>query len=129
VMWALHIILVSRAVRQVPVGQLAMGQFLVCGALNLLTGLVTDPGGLAALRISWLAILYSGVFPIALGFTLQIVGQKSAPASDAAIIMSLEAVFGAVFGVLFLAETLAPIQILGCVLMLAAMILAQVKQN
>jgi drug/metabolite transporter (DMT)-like permease len=127
VMWALHIIFVGRAVERMPVRQLALGQFLVCGVLSLLTGLLVDPAGLSGLRTSWQAVLYSGVFPIALGFTLQALGQKFAPPADAAIILSMEAVTGALFGVFLLGESLSPLQILGCALMLSAMILAQVK--
>ena len=58
-------------------------------------------------------------------FTLQIVGQKYAEPSQAAIIMSFEAVFGAVSSWLILGETMAPLQILGCLLMLTGMIVTQ----
>jgi drug/metabolite transporter (DMT)-like permease len=53
------------------------------------------------------------------------VGQRVAPAADAAIILSLEAVFAAAFGWLLLGERLAAMQWLGCALMLAGMLLAQ----
>ena len=72
------------------------------------------------------AVIYSAVFSITIGFTLQAVGQKNAKASDAAIILSLEAVFGALFGYILLHETLSGQQIAGCALMLTAMILSQI---
>jgi drug/metabolite transporter (DMT)-like permease len=75
------------------------------------------------------AILYTGIFSIAVGFTLQVIAQKHTPTNDAAIIMSLEAVFAVLFGWLFLHEILLPIQIAGCGLILAAVILVQVKNG
>ena len=75
------------------------------------------------------AILYTGAFSIAIGFTLQVIAQKHTPANDAAIIMSLEAVFAVFFGWLFLHEILLPVQIMGCALILAAVMLVQVKNG
>jgi len=75
------------------------------------------------------AILYTGVFSIAVGFTLQVLAQKHTPTNDAALIMSLESVFAVAFGWLFLRETLLPVQILGCVLILAAVVLVQIRNG
>jgi drug/metabolite transporter (DMT)-like permease len=121
------VILVGWLARRMDVYAFAFGQFVVCGLLNLAVGLVTAPAGLDALPDLWMAVLYSGIVPIGLGFTLQAVGQVHAPAVDAAIVLNMEAVFGALFGVLFLSEKLAPQQIAGCALIFTAMLLAQVK--
>ncbi len=127
-MWALHIILVGRlAGRGVDVLALSLVQFVTCGVLNLGLALAIDPQGLGSLAASWPVVLYSGLLPIGLGFTLQIAGQKHAPPVDAAIILSMEAVFATLFGFLYLRETLAPQQLFGCALILAAMILSQLK--
>jgi drug/metabolite transporter (DMT)-like permease len=125
VFWALHVILVGWLSRRMDSFPFAFGQFLVCGVLDMATGLVLAPGGLAAVPGVWTALLYSGVFSVGLGYTLQVVGQKHAPAVDAAIILNMEAVFGALFGVLLLQEMLALQQIAGCVLIFTAMLLAQ----
>jgi drug/metabolite transporter (DMT)-like permease len=74
-------------------------------------------------------IIYTGVFSIAIGFTLQVIAQKHTPANDAALILSLESVFAALFGWLFLREGLLPVQIAGCILILAAVVLVQVKNG
>lgn len=129
VLWACHVILVGRLADQgIDVLWFAVIQFAVCGALSMLLALVLDPPGAAAMSGSGLAILYSAVIPIGIGFTLQAVGQKGAPAVDAAIILSMEAVFGTLFGYLFLQELLSARQLLGCMLILVAMILAQFRQ-
>jgi len=64
---------------------------------------------------------------VAIGYTLQAVGQKHAPAADAAIILSLEAVFAALFGYWRLGESLLPRQLFGCVLIFAATVVVQFK--
>jgi len=69
------------------------------------------------------------VFSTAIGYTLQAVGQRHAPPADAAIILSLESVFAALFGYLFLTEWLTTVQILGCALIFGAVLLAQVKRK
>lgn len=128
VLWALHVILVGRlAARGADVMRFSVVQFATCGVLNLGFALVLYPGVFQTLVNSWLPVIYSALIPIALGFTLQIAGQKHAPAVDAAIILSTESVFAALFGYLFLAEVLTPRQLLGCVLILAAILLAQAR--
>ena len=74
---------------------------------------------------AWLAVLYVGIFSTGIGYTLQAVGQRHAPETDAAFILNLESVFAALFGFLLLGEVLQPIQILGCGLILLAVVLAQ----
>jgi len=71
------------------------------------------------------ALLYGGVVAVGIGYTLQVVAQKDAIASHAAIILSLEAVFAAIAGALLLGESLHLKGYLGCALMLAGMLLAQ----
>jgi drug/metabolite transporter (DMT)-like permease len=128
VLWALHVILVGRlASRGIDPLRFSVIQFATCGLLNLGLAVVLEPQGLLSMVTAWQVIFYSALIPIGLGFTLQIFGQKHAPAVDAAIILSMEAVFGTFFGYLFLGELLSPRQLLGCLLILAAMILAQIR--
>jgi drug/metabolite transporter (DMT)-like permease len=128
VMWALHVILVGRlAAKGADILWFSIVQFVTCGLLNMVLAFGLEPAGLPSLAASWPAIVYSAVLPIAIGFTLQIAGQKHAPPIDAAIILSTEAVFGTFFGYLLLNELLSPRQLFGCALILAAMILAQLK--
>lgn len=130
VLWALHVIFIGWLARRTRVLRLAVVQYIVCGLLNVVLGLAHGYEGAAFLwgvASAWWAILYAGVLSIGLGFTLQVVGQRRAPAADAAIIMSLEAVFAALFGWLLLGETLTAQQFLGCGLMFAGMLLAQVS--
>jgi drug/metabolite transporter (DMT)-like permease len=130
VLWALHVIVIGRLAGQgADVLWFSITQFGVCGLLNLLPALAVDPQGAGNLFTSWPVVVYAGLVPTAIGYTLQVAGQKHAPPVDAAIILSLEAVFGTLFGYLFLQELLSPRQLIGCALMLAAMILAQLRPS
>ena len=126
-MFALHVILIGILVQRVGVLQLAVSQYLVCGLFSLLVGLGLGGSSLSSLASVWWAIAYTGIFSVGLGYTLQARAQKVAPPADAAILLSLEAVFAALFGWLLLDERLNASQLLGCGLMLSAMILAQVS--
>jgi len=72
-------------------------------------------------------IAFLGIFPSGLAFLLQSVGQKYTSASLAAVILSLESVFGALAGAIVLHETMSPFAIVGCVIILAAVILSQLE--
>jgi drug/metabolite transporter (DMT)-like permease len=127
VLWAVHVIVVGKAALRLDLLAFSNGQFIVCALFNLLASLFFDLPTAAALDAAWLAILYAGVFPVAVGFTLQVVGQKHAPAADAALILSLESVSAAVFGFFLLGEGLAMAQVIGCGLILLAIVLVQLK--
>jgi drug/metabolite transporter (DMT)-like permease len=126
-LWAGHVVLLGRLPKDIDSYTFSIAQFLVCGALNLLVGLLFDPAGIRQVVLGWPAVLYAAAFPTAIGFTLQVFGQRGAPAADAAIVLSLETVFGALFGVLLFSEAFSPRQLLGCALILGAIVLCQVK--
>ena len=123
--WGAHVLLVGHfASRHDPL-QLAMIQFAVCALISLLLALLFEPIQLTAIIAALPALLYGGLFGVCVGFTLQVVAQKDAIASHAAIILSLEAVFAAIFGALLLGESLSLKGYFGCALMFAGMLLAQ----
>jgi drug/metabolite transporter (DMT)-like permease len=124
-LWALHVILIDRLVGRVDGLRLALIQYLVCGVLSTILGLLLEVHSLEGLRVAWWSVVYGGVVSVGIGYTLQVIGQKDAPPTDAAVMLSLEAVFAALFGWLLLRETLSPQQLLGCGFMLAGMLLAQ----
>jgi drug/metabolite transporter (DMT)-like permease len=134
VAWALHVTLVGLLAPRSDALALATLQFAVVAALTMLAMMTGLPGTspefrspdlLGGIGAGWAPIAYSGVAVIALAFTLQIFAQRHAPATHAAVLMSLEAVFGAVFGVMLLHERLTRGEILGCGLMFAGMLISQ----
>lgn len=124
-LYALHVILIGQMVRWADPLRLATVQFLACGLTNLPLGLTVGRASLIQLPSAWWAIVYTAVFSIGVGYTFQTIAQRHAPPTDAAVILSLEAVFAAVFGWLLLGEYLTFIQLVGCGLMLSGMLLAQ----
>ncbi|SNS14598.1 DMT family transporter [Pseudomonas segetis] len=123
--WGLHVLLVGFfATRHDPL-RLAIIQFITCAAISMILALIFEPFALDAIIAAAPAIIYGGIFGVAIGFTLQVVAQKHAIASHAAIILSLEAVFAAIAGAILLNETLHLRGYIGCTLMFAGMLLAQ----
>jgi len=124
--WALHVIVVSKAANQMNGLQFAAGQALICGLLNLAIVWGWPQGNwLTMSGTTLLATAYSAVFIVSLAFTLQVMGQRHAPPTDAAILFSTEAVFAALFGALLLGERPQPAQWLGAALIFAATLLSQ----
>jgi len=112
-------------VKRLNVVQLAVIQFAVCALLSYGAALATEPVSLAAIMRGIVPVVYGGLVSVGLGYTLQLVAQRDAVASHAAIILSLEAVFAALAGWLLLDEILGPRGLGGCALMLAGMLIAQ----
>ncbi|HEX7976063.1 MAG TPA: DMT family transporter [Anaerolineales bacterium] len=124
-LWTVHVLLIAWLVKRVDVLQISIAQSLVCGLINLALELLTARTLFAGIGAAWWTVAYTGLFSVALGYTLQAYGQKYAPPADAAILLSGEAVFAALFGWLLLGEALTALQLLGSALMLSGMILAQ----
>lgn len=128
--WAFHVISVGRYVRKVNPVTLSAIQFFVCGVLSLLFALILrEPISFELLKGAALPVAYGGFLSAGVGFTLQVVGQKGAKSSHAAIIMSLESVFGAIGGMLLLNEQMSVKGFLGCAMIFAGVIFSQIRKE
>ena len=123
--WATHVLVVGLFAKRHDPLRLAFLQFAICAVISLLLAVILEPITLAAIIQAGPAIIYGGAVAGGIGYTLQVVAQKHAIASHAAIIFSLEAVFAALAGSLFLDETLALRGYIGCALMFVGMLIAQ----
>ena len=123
--WAGHVLILSYLSPRTSPVRLAMMQFYVCGVLSLLTGLVLEPISVQGIMGAAIPILYGGVCSVGAGYTLQVVVQRKAHPSHAAILLSLESPFAAMGGWLLLEEVLSGRALVGCALMLAGMLLSQ----
>ncbi|MDO8698676.1 MAG: DMT family transporter, partial [Pseudomonas sp.] len=123
--WATHVLVVGVFAKRHDPLRLAFLQFAVCALISLALALVFEPIVLAAIIEAGPAIFYGGVIAGGIGYTLQVVAQKHAIASHAAIIFSLEAVFAALAGSLLLDESLQLRGYIGCALMFIGMLIAQ----
>lgn len=106
---------------------LAVIQFTICALLNLVIAFAIEPVNLPSIMHAWLPIAYGGILSVGIAYTLQVVAQKTAHPAYASIILSLEAVFAMLGGWLVLHEALTPRMLIGCMLMLAGMVVVQVR--
>jgi len=125
VLWAIHVAMVGHLAPKAEPIRLAFAQFVTVAVLAAIVTPFFEFVSLSSIFDAKLAIFYSGVFAIGLAFSLQVVAQRDAPPTHAAILMSLEALFAAITGWLILSEQLTPKELTGCGLMLAGMIASQ----
>jgi drug/metabolite transporter (DMT)-like permease len=124
--WAVHVLLVGQVANKLRGAYLlACGQFSICALASGLLGLATEPVTLAGLRSAAGAIAYTGLLSVGVGFTLQVIGQRHAQPADAAIILSSETVFAALFGAWFMGDRLNASGVMGCALILGCILLVQ----
>lgn len=125
--WSLHVVLLGKFAPTYDAVSFSSGQMLVCSALNFGATALFERGnvGLPAPLLG--AIFYTALISLGLGYTLQIWGQKHTPPTDAAILLSLESVFAVLGAWVWLGETLSPVQVIGCLVILAAVILSQAR--
>jgi len=124
---AFHVVVLEKFASRFEPMSFSMGQLVVCGLLSLGVGFAVESG----LVLNWqivFAIIFTAVFSPGLCYTLQVWAQRHTPAADAALILSLEAVFAVVCGWLLLGERLSAIQFTGCGLIFVAVLLSQIKE-
>tara|TARA_S200000501_G_scaffold231972_1_gene217579 strand:- start:331 stop:810 length:480 start_codon:yes stop_codon:yes gene_type:complete len=126
--WAMHVQIIGSATeRNLDPLKLALVQYLVCAGLNLGLCLALETFTFYEVQMASGAILYAGMVSVGIAFTLQVVAQKRVKPSQAAIVLNLEAVFAVLAGWLFFTELLSKRELLGCLLMLAGMMLSQLS--
>ena len=107
--------------------RLSRDMFLVCGLLGTVLSLFTETVTFSGIRHALVALLYAGILSGAVAYTLQILGQRDVPPALASLIMCLESVFSVIGGALLLGEHLSGRELWGCLIMFAAVVLAQLS--
>lgn len=135
VFWAGHILFIDRFVSEISPIRFSAWQFLVCGMLNLLFALFTEKPTVEGFRGAFWAILFCGILSVGVAYTLQVLGQRHADPTYAAIIFSTESVFATIGGILWnlvtpenlhVDQEILPVGYLGCVLIFAGIVLSQI---
>ncbi|MEI6347496.1 MAG: DMT family transporter [Bacteroidota bacterium] len=129
ILWAVHVLLTGYLSPKMNAIKLAQYQFFVCSILSLVVALFIEDIIFSKILLASTPILYGGLLSVGIAYTLQVVVQKTAHPTSAAIILSLESLFAVIGGWLFLNETLSLNAMIGCGLMLSGMIVAQIKRN
>ncbi len=128
--FAVQILCVDRYIDKVDGVKLSSIQFLVTGVLSRILMLIFEKPDLSAILAGWQPLLYLALLSSCVGYTLQIIGQKyaSSPAL-ASILMSMESVFAVIGGMIFLHAIPKVNEWIGCALMFAAIIIAQLPKD
>lgn len=125
--FAIHIMVVNHFTEKVSGTKLSCIQFLFAGALSSVLMFLFEEPHWADIGAAWLPICYAGILSCGVAYTFQIIGQRGTDPTIASLILSLESVVSVLAGWILLGETLSPREILGCVLMFGAIILAQIN--
>ncbi len=123
--WTAQILLIDRFASKVDLIELSAAQIFIVMILSFAAMFSFETPHLSAMLNAWFPILYGGVMSAGVAFTLQNYGQRYAEPATAAILMSFEAIFGALAGWFFLGEVMSSREIFGCVLMLIGMLATQ----
>lgn len=129
VAFSVQILLIDRHCAGLDGLKLNCIQALVAAVLSVPWALLTETVDASRIVSCWLPLGYAGVLSMGVAYTLQIVGQKRVAPSAAALLMSLESVFAALFGWLLLHETMTRAELLGCVLVFAAVVISQLPEK
>lgn len=120
-----HILAVDHFAPQVDCLAMSCIQFFVTAVLSAFAALLWESPTWAGVRAAAVPILYAGVLSGAVGYTLQILGQRDTDPTVASLIMCLESVFAVLAGWLLLGDMLSPRELAGCGAMLVGIVLAQ----
>ena len=127
VFWAVQILIIGFLSTRTDAIQLAFYQFVICSFLSFIAASITEITTLSRILEALIPILYAGICSVGIAYTLQIIAQRKAHPANAAIIMSLEAVFAVIGGWLILSESIPLRGLIGCAFMLTGMILSQIN--
>ncbi|WP_017416547.1 DMT family transporter [Clostridium tunisiense] len=127
IFWAVHILAIDNFTKRVNPLKLSFIQFATCSILSLITAFIFEDITISGISSAFIPIIYGGLLSVGVAYTLQVVAQKDAKPSHAAIILSMESVFGAIGGAVLLGESMSGRGYLGCALILAGILVSQIK--
>jgi len=127
--WAVHILLIDSFTKKIDPIKLSSIQFATCSILSLVMAIIFEDINMVDISAAIVPILYGGLLSVGVAYTLQVVAQKNAKPSHAAILLSMESVFGAIGGAMFLGERIGTRGLVGCALIFIAIIISQLKPS
>ena len=127
--FAIHILLIDYFSPKVNGVKMSCIQFFVAGIISVLPMAFFENPTINSILSAWAPILYAGVLFCGVAYTLQIVAQKNTDPTVASLLLSLESVFAVISGWLVLGESLSLKELIGCVLVFIAVILAQLPNK
>ena len=125
--WTAHVIIVDRIGKNLRSLHFAWGQFVVCAVLGLIGMFIFEEPTMSSILDAKWSILYCGVLSVGVAYTLQVIAQKRANPTFAAIVFSTEAVFSAVGGALFGIDSISVLGYIGCATIFVGIVLSQLN--
>lgn len=126
--FTVHILIIDHFSPKTDGVKMSCLQFLICGILSLPFVFIFETIEWANIVSCWLPILYAGVLSCSVAYTLQIIAQKRTEPTIASLILSLESAFALLAGIILLQEQVSLREAIGCLIMFAAIILAQLPR-
>ena len=127
--FSVHILAIDHYSVRVDGVKMACIQYFACAGLSLFPMLALEEVRPPALIPIWFELIYAGAFSCGIAFTLQIMAQKYTEPALASLLMSVEAVFALLAGLLLLGERLTRREWIGCLIMFAAILLSQMPKK
>ncbi len=129
IMFSFHILSIDHFASRTDPVRMSCIQFFMAGILSLFCALLFEKISWSGITSAYIPILYAGILSSGVAYTLQVVAQRDVHPVIASLIMSLESVFAAIGGWMLLHERLSNTEICGCVIIFAAVIVAQIPQK
>ena len=123
--WTAHVIVIDRMAKELRPLHFSLGQFAVCSVLGIITMFIFGEPTFSGIWEAKLHILYCGVLSVGVAYTLQVVAQRRAEPTFAAIVLSTESVFSAIGGAIFGVDRISALGYVGCAVMFAGIIVSQ----
>lgn len=127
--FSIHILVIDHFTQFNDGVKMSCIQFFVCGIICFVPMILFEHPQVSTILQAWQPILYAGVLSCGVAYTLQIIGQKGMNPTIASLILSLESVTSVIAGFLILHQNLSQREMIGCVLMFIAIILAQLPEK
>ena len=127
VCFAVHILVIDHFTAYCDGVKLSCLQFLFAGIISTICMFIFEDVDFAAIWGCILPLLYVGIFSCGVGYTLQILAQKDSNPTVVTILLSLESVFAVIAGAIILKQQMTVREYIGCAIMFAAVILAQIQ--
>ena len=127
VLWASHVLVISRIARLVSIVRVMTIQFVTVAVISGVLMLLYESWTINDLARAAYSLLFVAILSSCLGFSFQVLAQRKAPPSHSALILSTEAIFAALGGWLILNQNLSGLEIFGCLLILLGGIISQAK--
>lgn len=124
--WTAHVVIVDRVGKSLRSLHFCVGQFAVCSVWCIITMMIFEMPTIDGIRAAAVPILYAGIMSVGIAYTLQVVSQKHADPTFAAIVFSTESVFSAIGGVLFGIDNISAVGYVGCAIIFVGIVISQI---